>query len=329
LGGREKIYLAISDGGAKGDSGVGILLDWTAAGTRPEFTQVTGISVGALIALVAFLGPDYDERLKEAVTSITTRDIAIERSSLGTLNSDAADDSTPLKNHIAKYFGQKVIDAISRERHKGRRLFIATTNLDANRGVLWNIGEIAATLRPDAGNLIRSVLLSSASIPGAFPPKYIQVETGGQLYDEIHVDGGAMAQVFLYPMGIDWRVVKKKLKVKGIPRGYIIHNSRLCSEWVSVNPPKTLKIVGRAFNSLIGTQGIGEPLFRPHLLDEIDAVCDSRRIPPLESLNTCFNNFRSIAICVIAYISDFKWQTPGLLLSLKLPPMSLHNYRYN
>ena len=208
--GREQVYLAVSGGGANGAYGVGILLGWTAAGTRPEFALVTGISTGALIAPFAFLGPEYDARLKEAYTSMTTKDIAKPRSALGTLNSDAATDTAPLKAHIARYVDQEVIDAIAREFRRGRRLFIGTTNLDAIRPVFWNIGYIAVSGRPDAGDLIRTILLASASIPAVFPPQYIPVEAGGKRYDEIHVDGGAVAQAFLYPLGVDWRIILKK-----------------------------------------------------------------------------------------------------------------------
>lgn len=267
----EQVYLAVSGGGANGAYGVGILLGWTAAGTRPEFALVTGISTGALIAPFAFLGPDYDERLKEAYTSITTRDIAIKRGALATIRGDAASDTTPLKNHIAKYVDQEVIDDIAREYRRGRRLMIGTTNLDVIRPVLWNIGKIADSGRPDAAELIRTILLASASIPAAFPPQYIPVEANGVRYDEIHVDGGTVAQAFLYPMGVDWRIIEKKLKVKGRPRGYIIRNSRLHPDWVSVDPPKTLSIASRASSSLIRTQGIGD-LYRMYVAAERDGL---------------------------------------------------------
>jgi len=49
-------YLAISGGGANGAFGAGLFAGWSAAGTRPEFAMVTGISTGALTAPFAFLG---------------------------------------------------------------------------------------------------------------------------------------------------------------------------------------------------------------------------------------------------------------------------------
>jgi hypothetical protein len=69
-------YLAISGGGANGAFGAGFLNGWTAAGTRPEFKVVTGISTGALIAPFAFLGPEYDEVLHRFYTTLRSENIS-------------------------------------------------------------------------------------------------------------------------------------------------------------------------------------------------------------------------------------------------------------
>src|SRR5262245_2683060 len=47
-------FLAISGGGDNGAFGAGLLSGWSAAGSRPEFKLVTGVSTGALIAPFAF-----------------------------------------------------------------------------------------------------------------------------------------------------------------------------------------------------------------------------------------------------------------------------------
>lgn len=52
-------YLALSGGGENGAFGAGLLAGWSERGTRPEFDIVTGMSIGALIAPFAFLGPDF------------------------------------------------------------------------------------------------------------------------------------------------------------------------------------------------------------------------------------------------------------------------------
>ena len=61
-------YLALSGGGADGAYGAGVLNGWTELGTRPEFTIVSGVSTGALIAPFAFLGPAYDGVLQQYAT---------------------------------------------------------------------------------------------------------------------------------------------------------------------------------------------------------------------------------------------------------------------
>lgn len=97
-------YLAISGGGANGAFGAGLLLGWSATGTRPEFTMVTGISTGALTAPFAFLGPDYDNTLKTVYTTTSTKDIVNTRNPVTAVFGEAMTDTAPLKAMIAKYF---------------------------------------------------------------------------------------------------------------------------------------------------------------------------------------------------------------------------------
>ena len=80
----------------------------------------------------------------------------------------------------------------------GRRLFVATTNLDAGRRVVWNMGAIAA--RGEEGlRLFRDVLLASSSIPGFFSPVPIEVEANGKKFHELHGDGTLTAPFFVVP----------------------------------------------------------------------------------------------------------------------------------
>jgi hypothetical protein len=261
--GRKHYYLAISGGGSKGAFGAGLLVGWTAAGTRPQFTIVTGISTGALTAPFAFLGPAYDDKLEEVYTSYSTEDLVKKRGFLALLSSDAGASTEPLRKMVAKYFDQEMVNAIAAEFRKGRMLLIGTTNLDAERPVIWNLGRIAASGAPHALKLVHDVLLASASIPGAFPPVMIEVEADGLRYDEMHVDGGTTSQVVLYPLGIEWDRVTEKLEVKGTPRVYMIRNARLSSEWEAVER-RVMPIAGRSISSLIRTQGIGD-MYRIYL----------------------------------------------------------------
>ena len=268
--GRNHDYLAVSGGGADGAFGAGLLCGWTEAGTRPEFTLVTGISTGALIAPFAFLGSDYDHVLRTFYTTTSTKDVIKKRSIFNILSSDAAASTEPLKALIARVFTAKEMAAIAAEHRKGRRLFIGTTNLDASRPVSWNIGFIADSGDPGALELIRKVLLASASIPAAFPPVLIEVEADGRVYDEMHVDGGATAQVYVYPAGLDWELVAEKLEVPAMPDLYVIRNSILSPKYVEVKN-KIASIAGRSVSSMIRTQGIGN-MYEIYLLAKRDGL---------------------------------------------------------
>ena len=263
-------YLAISGGGQRGAFGAGLLCGWTVTGSRPEFTMVTGVSTGALIAPVAFLGPEYDHVIKEIYTSFSTKDIVEQRSILKTLLGDAATDSWPLQEKIAKHIDEDVMAAIAAEHEKGRALSIVTTNLDSARPVAWNIGRIAASGSPEALQLIRDVMLASASIPAAFPPVMFDVEADGQRYDELHVDGGATSVLYLYPIGLDWGKLAEKLEVKGKPNVYILRNGRWRKHWKSVDR-STIPIAIRTIDSLMGSAVLGDS-YRIYLATQRDGI---------------------------------------------------------
>jgi predicted acylesterase/phospholipase RssA len=255
---REHNYLVISGGGAKGAYGAGVLNAWSELGTRPEFTVVTGISTGALTAPFAFLGSDYDAALKEIYTTLDTRRIIDTRNIFAIIGGDSISDSSPLKRLIEELIDEEMVAGIAREYHRGRQLLVGTTHLDAGRPMVWNITRMAASEHPDAINLIRQVLLASASIPGAFPPVYIEVETpDGRKYDEMHVDGGTSSQMFFYPASINWGDVTDVLDVRGTPTIYIIRNAFIQPKFKTTQP-RLLPIANRTISSLIRTQGIGD-----------------------------------------------------------------------
>lgn len=255
---REHHYLAISGGGANGAYGAGLLLGWTETGTRPEFTMVTGVSTGALTAPFAFLGSAYDAQLKELYTTLDTSSIFNRRSIFTIIRGDSVVDSAPLARMLEKHITEEMVTEIGRQYRRGRSLSIGTTNLDAGRAVIWNIGRIAASGHPGAPELIRQVLLASASIPGVFPPVYISVQgPDGQTYQEMHVDGGTTTQMYLYPSSVDMAELLKVLDVKGTPTAYLIRNSRLRPDYEPVQA-RVASIAGRSVTSLIRTQGIGD-----------------------------------------------------------------------
>ena len=263
-------YLAISGGGANGAFGAGLLLGWTSAGNRPEFRIVSGISTGGLMAPFAFLGPEYDAKLKQLFTTTSTKDLVEKRSLFSILTADSAADTKPLQKMLEDVIGVKMLEGIVAEHDKGRRLFIGTTNLDAKRPVIWNIGNIAKSGAPNALQLVRDILMASASIPGAFTPVYIEVEADGRRYDEIHVDGGTSSQVFLYPASLDIRWATRQIGLKGKSRMYVIRNSCLEPDWETVKP-KIVPILRNTISTLIRTQGIGD-LYRIYLGAQRDGI---------------------------------------------------------
>jgi len=264
-------FLALSGGGDKGAFGAGILVGWTKAGTRPEFRLVTGVSTGALIAPFAFLGPKYDAQLQAVYTNISGKDIMKKRTPLAAIMDDAMADNAPLWKLMEKYVNDSMMRDIAAEYRKGRWLLIGTTDLDNMRPTLWNIGKIAASGHPNALHLIQSVLIASAAIPGAFPPVLIDVEAGGKRYQEMHVDGGTTAQVFVYPTTIRMKEAAAKAGVFRERHMYVIRNARLDPDWYQTER-KVFSIAGRSISSLIQEQGRGD-LFRIHsqaLRDSVD-----------------------------------------------------------
>jgi patatin-like phospholipase len=250
--------LAISGGGDAGAFAAGILVGWTARGTRPQFRVVTGISTGALIAPFAFLGSQYDDVVRTVVTSVGPQDVFHRRTLLAGLASDGMADSEPLSRLVARYVTPQILAAVAGEYAKGRALEIGTTDLDSGRPVTWNMGAIAASGAPGALELFRKVMIASTSIPGEVSPVMIDVEVDGKRFQEMHVDGGVMAQVFLYPS----RILPEWLKATGKPyrreiHAYVIRNGRLEPEW-SDTERHTLRIGARAISSLIQTQSVSD-----------------------------------------------------------------------
>lgn len=262
-------FLAISGGGDNGAFAAGFLNGWTQTGTRPQFKLVTGISTGALIAPFAFLGPAYDKELK-LYTGISFKDIAKKRSALSIVANDAVADNTPLKLLVKKLINQDVLEAIAAEYGKGRMLLIGTVNLDAHRPVIWNITKIAAGHHPGALELVHSLLIASSAIPATFPPVMINVEVDGKKYQEMHVDGGTAAQVFVYPAAIRLTEAAQTVGGDRERKLYILRNARLDPEWAEVER-KTLPIALQAITTLIQYQGIGD-LYRIYSVTQRDGI---------------------------------------------------------
>ena len=215
---------------------------------RPSFSVVTGISTGALMAPFAFLGSAYDQRLKALYTEMSFHRVLSGSPILG-LFGEGLYNTRPLQQIVARQVDQAMLADIAAAHRQGRRLFVVTTNLDAQRPVLWNMGAIAASGRPEALELFRKVLLASASVPGLFDPVFIDSEANGHHFKEMHVDGGTALEVLAIPLKL---AAAGRLGSPNRPPGqlYIVINNNL-EPTFSVTKPKTLSITARAFNTLI------------------------------------------------------------------------------
>jgi hypothetical protein len=233
------------------------LVGWTAAGSRPRFKIVTGISAGALIAPFAFLGADYDPVLRSVCGSVGRRDIFHVRNVLTALAGDGFADDGPLEALIAKYITADTLADIAREYAKGRLLLIGTTNLDARQRVIWNMGAIASSKDPRALILFRQIMLASTAIPGLFPPVMIDVEVDGRRYQEMHVDGGVMNQVFLLPPLFVHGIEANRERDRRDRYVYVIRNGYIAGHWGAVSR-RTTTVARRALDSLIDAQGVND-----------------------------------------------------------------------
>jgi hypothetical protein len=146
-----------------------------------------------------------------------------------------------------------MIEAVAREHARGRRLLIATTNLDSQKATIWDMGAIATRGGEEALRLFRDVLVASATLPGLFPPKLIDVEApdgeGGMArYQEMHADGGIAAPLFLMPDALlRWRELGQRLR-RG--RVYVIFNTVLDPS-PRTTPPGVTSIMGRSFETML------------------------------------------------------------------------------
>lgn len=254
--------LALSGGGADGAFGAGVLLGWTERGDRPEFRVVTGVSTGALIAPFAFLGTDYDDELKDAYTSGVADDLGKSRGIMG-LFTPGVLSTNRLSALVERYVDTPMVVAIAKEHAKGRRLVVATTNLDSQTGVVWDIGAIAeeAVKSGDparlevARDLIRQVLTASASVPAAFAPVMINTQRpingGSQTFTEMHVDGSVTLPFFVLPESLlNWQLPPELFTGGHI---YVLINGKIRPQ-AAITPYNSIHIVSRSLDTMAKAQ---------------------------------------------------------------------------
>ena len=216
-------WLALSTGGGDGAFGAGLLNGWSESGKRPEFSVVTGVSTGSLMAPYAFVGSSQDGGLKRAYTEYNAGDIFED-----VKTPESLVDTWPLRRLIAKEVTAELLAKVAEGHKAGRRLLVATTNLDAQRGVVWNMGAIAAKGDEASLKLFRDILAASTAIPGLFPPVMIDVEVNGKKTQEMHADGGLSAQLFVAPESLLNTSSTTKIPASAL---YLIANNRLGPEF--------------------------------------------------------------------------------------------------
>jgi hypothetical protein len=98
----------------------------------------------------------------------------------------------------------------------------------------------------------------------------LDVTVDGKRYEEMHVDGGAVAQAFLYPPSISLKKIAAK---RGITRknvAYIIRNGRMFRPEEDVKR-ETLAIAGQAISTMITSAGVNDA-YRIYLTTQRDGV---------------------------------------------------------
>lgn len=238
-------WLVLSGGGENGAFAAGLLNGWSEAGNRPAFGIVTGVSTGAMIAPFAFIGASGDAALRQNYTEISAADVF----EFGGTN-EALTDTWPLKRRIERAVTPDLLRAVAAEHAKGRRLLVATTAVDGERPVLWDMGAIAQAGGPKALALFRSVILASSAVPGVFPPVMIDAVADAKHFQEMHDDGGTTAPYYLAPEALLQAKDPAPLPTRQV---YLVINNSLTPDFQMASR-NTLSVLGRSMSAAIKAQ---------------------------------------------------------------------------
>jgi len=232
-------WLALSAGGEDSAFGAGLLTGLSETGRRPNYSVVTGVSSGALLAPFAFLGSDRDPDLKRDFTAISAADVFEDRRTV-----DSLLDTWPLREFIAKRITPQLLVDIAAEHRRGRRLIVVTTDLDSGRPLAWNMGAIAAAGGDAALKLFREILVATSAIPGLFPPVPIEVEANGRRFSELHADGGLAATIYIAPDSTLLATSSPRLPASQVT---LILNSKLMTEF-AMTDRNLVGVLGRSLS---------------------------------------------------------------------------------
>jgi len=195
--------LTLTGGGSRGAYGTGLLLGWTDRGTIPNFDIVTGISTGAVMAPFIFLGEEELKKVEYFYTKMHTEDVFVD-SWTHFFGYGYIMNAKPLKKLFKKNFNKEFLDKVALEHKKGRRLYIGTTNIDTGQLVVWDMGAIASSDRPDKYQRFADIVYASSALPVYLPPQYMSVDVDGKDYYQMHIYGGIYTQVFMIGLLVNW-----------------------------------------------------------------------------------------------------------------------------
>jgi hypothetical protein len=198
------------------------------------------VSIGAVMAPYAFLGQKYDNELRDSFLTLTSAEVFEDAQ-----RADSLVDTWPLRDLLAKRVTPQLLADIAAEHRKGRRLFVVTADMDAERPVLWNMGAIAE--HGEKGlKLFRDVLLAASAIPGIFPPVYVDVEANGRKFQEMHMDGGVFGPFYAAPP--TWLIdPSEELPVSQM---FVVINGKLAPEF-DVTGTEKVFILGRMITGAV------------------------------------------------------------------------------
>ncbi|EDL54861.1 MULTISPECIES: patatin-like phospholipase family protein [Vibrio] len=262
--------LVLSGGGPRGAYGAGVINGLKDKGELPEFSLITGVSAGALIAPFVFVGGDKYDELKTVMLGLNDDMMLGGTSIFKILFGDAFSEGDNFYKMVQKTFDDEFIEEIAKAHQSGKRMLIGTTHFDSGRQMIWNIGRIATSDLPNKKDIIHQVLAASSSIPGVFPPQFIPVKYNGQSLEEMHVDGGLSSQLFFDPVGFDFTKVTKALGYAKPPHIYIIRNGRLRTEFKFIEDD-TVSLAARSVDNLILAQTRGDVFREMYISKKIGA----------------------------------------------------------
>lgn len=218
--------LILTSGGADGAFGSGVINAWSASGQRPVFDVVAGVSTGALQAVPAFLGEDYDPLLKRVYTTTTTRDV-FRSNGLRTLVGSGMYDPAPMRGLLREIVTEELLDEVASAHDSGRRLYVVTTDMTLGKSVFWDMGAVAKSGLNRRNDFVH-ILIASTAAPGLIEP--VRIVDRARNSESFHGDGGVKAPVPLETFMLPTRQAGRAARVWVIANGHVSRDAAVRSD---------------------------------------------------------------------------------------------------